>query len=167
MQNNLDDEFVANEMRRLYSLKEEGLDEFKIGNHKSGGCSICYDGGVQAIKSYKGGVKIYKKEDPNDKIHIDIDSHNVNSSSSESESDSESDSNKKSKKMKGGNYERKIGGQKLVDKMQLPSSSMAGGKKKLNSKMKKRMKKIKEIMKERGVNMIEASKIIKKEEIKY
>jgi len=178
MENDPQDRFVKETLRRLYGQREEGLDEFKIGSHKKGGCSICYEGGQQAIENYKGGVKIYKKADPNDAIHIDIDSHNNNkgkvvgsgrkkggmkveyNSSSDSDSDSSSDS-----EMKGGSepYARKIGGRKLTPKSDLPSSSMAGG----ASKMQRRQAKVKEIMKKRGVKMIEASKIIKAENIKY
>jgi hypothetical protein len=46
---------------------------------------------------------------------------------------------------------------------------MAGGKKKksLNPKMKKRMEMVKKIMKEKGLSMIEASKYIKSNGIKY
>jgi hypothetical protein len=176
MEDNREDRFVAETMKKLYGKREEGLDEFKIGSHKKGGCTICYEGGVQAIGSYKGGVKIYKKPDQNDAIHIDIGSHNNNkgrvagsgkkkkceSSESEYESDDEM--------IGGGLYDRPIGGGKLIPKSDLPSSSMAGGqkpKRKISDKMARRMNLVKDIMNKRGVKMIEASKIIKAENIKY
>jgi hypothetical protein len=46
---------------------------------------------------------------------------------------------------------------------------MEGGKKKrgLSDKMKKRMEKVKQLMAERGISMIDASKAIKSEKIEY
>jgi hypothetical protein len=163
MQNPAEDKYVADTLKKLYS-KNLDLDEFKIGKHKEGGCEICYEGGINAIKQLKGGVRVYKKENPNDKmlegIHIDINSHNYKKKN-EKESDKESESDKEEVK-------RVVGGRRLVDKSQLPGSSMSGmGKKKLNPKMERRMKKVKEIMKEKSMSMIEASKYIKDKKIDY
>ena len=162
MQDNLESRNISETLKKLYSKSDGGLDEFKIGKHKEGGCEICYEGGVQAIKHLKGGVKVYKKENPNDKmlegIHIDINSHNYKKKN-EKESDSDSDKEE---------VKRVVGGRRLVDKSQLPSSTMSGmGKKKLNPKMERRMKKVKEIMKEKNMSMIQASKYIKDKKIDY
>lgn len=179
MEDNGEDKFVKDTMRKLYEKREESLDEFKIGSHKKGGCTICYEGGVQAIESYKGGVKIYKKPDQNDAIHIDIGSHNNNKGKvvgsgrkKKCESESESESESDDEMVGGGLYDRPIGGRRLIPKSDLPSSSMAGGKlekpkRKISDKMANRINLVKKIMNERGVKMIEASKIIKAENIKY
>lgn len=164
MEDNPQDRFVKATMKKLYS-KNYDLDEFRIGSHKTGGCEICYEGGLKAIKHMKGGVKVYHKENGNDKdtIHIDIGSHNYEKKGKGKYEDEECDESVSSAEM-----ERVIGGA-LIDKAQLPSSSMAGGKKKksLNPKMKKRMEMVKKIMKEKGLSMIEASKYIKSNGIKY
>lgn len=163
MQNNPVDRYVANEMKKLYGMREEGLDEFKIGSHKTGGCEICYDGGVQAIKHYKGGVKVYKKPNPNDAIHIDVGSHNIIGGAKHKKYDSNDSSSVSSCEV-----ERAVGGRRRVDRVNLPSSSMAGGaKKKPSDKLKKRADKVKEIMKKMNLSMIDASKYVKDNKIKY
>lgn len=171
MQNNPQDRFVAREMKRLYGMKEEGLDEFKIGSHKSGGCEICYDGGIKAIKHYKGGVKVYKKENPNDAIHIDVGSHNIigGAKHKKYDYDEKSSSDSECERVIGGSeHDRVIGGRRRVDRVNLPSSSMAGGaKKKPSDKLKKRADKVKEIMKKMNLSMIDASKYVKANNIKY
>jgi hypothetical protein len=154
-------------MKKLYSMREEGLDEYRIGSHKkTGGCEICYDGGVKAIEHYKGGVKVYKKQNPNDDLHIDIASHNIVGGARKKKQLKNYDSDSQS--ISSCEVERKIGGRKYLDRVNLPSSSMAGGaKKKAVNKLKARSEKVKEIMKKNNISMIEASKYIKANNIKY
>jgi len=61
--------------------------------------------------------------------------------------------------------EKLLGGE-LIMKAQ-KGSSMSGGKRKASDKMKKRAELVKKIMKERGVKLAEASKIIKAENLSY
>ena len=147
------DIYVSEKLKQLYNKKD--LDEYKIGTHKKGGCETCYNGGFKAIKNYKGGVKVYKKESPAETVHIDIASHNLVGKGKYQEDYGNSSSDCET--------EHKMGGRAFVDRVNLPSSSMAGGSNKLN----KRAEKVKEIMKKNNLSMIEASKYIKQNNIKY